>query len=152
MAGCFTGLSGELVATVETVPVRVYDFKRLFTISEYYDRNRIEYYQSIQAVRESGMDMTGWLQYYVKALATQLSELKSISLKEGMSQLILTDRQRLLLEFIKEKGAANIKLIETAFPDVTRRTLQRELKDLVSQGLLLTEGATSRLIYRIATV
>ena len=29
-AGCFTGLSGELVATVETVPVRVYDFKRLF--------------------------------------------------------------------------------------------------------------------------
>jgi len=29
-AGCFTGLSGELVAAVETVPVRVYDFKRLF--------------------------------------------------------------------------------------------------------------------------
>ena len=29
-AGCFTGLSGKLVATVETVPVRVYDFERLF--------------------------------------------------------------------------------------------------------------------------
>ena len=30
VAGCFTGLSGEPVGAVETVPVRVYDFKRLF--------------------------------------------------------------------------------------------------------------------------
>ncbi|MDP2862057.1 MAG: Fic family protein [Desulfobacterales bacterium] len=38
-----------------------YDFKRLFTISEYYDRDRLAFYRAIQSVRERGMDMTGWL-------------------------------------------------------------------------------------------
>jgi Fic family protein len=33
-----------------------YDFKRLFTISEYYDRDRPAYYKALQSVRESGMD------------------------------------------------------------------------------------------------
>ena len=33
------------------------DFKRLFTISEYYDRDRPTFYRSIQSVRENGMDV-----------------------------------------------------------------------------------------------
>ncbi len=35
-----------------------YDFKRLFAISAYYDRDRSSFYQAIQEVRERGMDMT----------------------------------------------------------------------------------------------
>ena len=53
-----------------------YDFKRPFTISEYYDRDRPAFYRAIQGVRECGMDMTGWLEYLVKGLTTQLSEVK----------------------------------------------------------------------------
>lgn len=41
-----------------------YDFKRLFTISEYYDRKRTDYYNAIQNVRENNMDMTRWLEYF----------------------------------------------------------------------------------------
>ncbi|HSN78514.1 MAG TPA: Fic family protein, partial [Anaerolineae bacterium] len=37
-----------------------YDFKRLFTISEYYDRNRSAFYRALQSVREQEMDLTGW--------------------------------------------------------------------------------------------
>ena len=53
-----------------------YDFKRLFTISEYYDRNRAAFYRAIQGVRERDMDMTGWLEYFVTGLATQLMEVR----------------------------------------------------------------------------
>jgi Fic family protein len=53
-----------------------YDFKRLFTISEYYDRDRPSFYRAIQSVRESSMDMTGWLEYYVEGLTTQLAEVR----------------------------------------------------------------------------
>jgi Fic family protein len=45
-----------------------YDFKRLFTISEYYDRERMAYYKAIQSVRENDMDMTAWLEYFVEGL------------------------------------------------------------------------------------
>jgi Fic family protein len=53
-----------------------YDFKRLFTISEYYDRDRSSFYRVIQSVRESGMDMTGWLEYFLEGLTTQLAEVR----------------------------------------------------------------------------
>ena len=53
-----------------------YDFKRLFTISEYYDRDRAAFYQAIQRVREQGMDLTGWLEFFTAGLAAQLDEVK----------------------------------------------------------------------------
>ena len=53
-----------------------YDFKRLFTISEYYDRNRAAFYRALQGVREQGMDLTGWLEYFTVGLATQLPDLR----------------------------------------------------------------------------
>ena len=49
---------------------------RLFTISEYYDRDRPAFYRAIQSVREHGMDMTGWLEYFVEGLTTQLTEVR----------------------------------------------------------------------------
>jgi Fic family protein len=49
-----------------------YDFKRLFTISEFYDRDRGRFYRSLQGVRERGMDFTGWLEFFVEGLATQV--------------------------------------------------------------------------------
>ena len=53
-----------------------YDFKRLFTLSEYYDRDRTAFYRALQAVRRAHMDMTGWIEYFTKGLATQLAEVK----------------------------------------------------------------------------
>ena len=38
-----------------------YDFKRLFSLSEYYDKARNKYYDAIQSVREENDDLTGWL-------------------------------------------------------------------------------------------
>lgn len=48
-----------------------YDFKNLFTISKYYDRDRPTFYKSIQSVRENGMDMTVWLDYFISGLETK---------------------------------------------------------------------------------
>ncbi len=54
-----------------------YDFKRLFTLSEFYDRDPSAYYGALQRVRSHDMDMTGWLEYYVGGLATQMEEVKT---------------------------------------------------------------------------
>jgi len=50
-----------------------YDFKRLFTISEYYDRNRPAYYRALQGTRERNLDLTSWLEYFTAGLGAQLS-------------------------------------------------------------------------------
>ena len=48
-----------------------YDFKRLFTISEYYDRDRAAFYGALQGVRQANMDMTGWIEFFTEGLARE---------------------------------------------------------------------------------
>jgi len=131
-----------------------YDFKRLFTISEYYDRDRKSFYRAIQSVRENGMDMTGWLEYFVDGLTTQLTEVKqrgekSIRRDVLAEQQHLSLRQSKALEHILEHGSLTIQDFERIFPNVNRRSLQRDLKAMIDKGLLLSEGATNQLVYRL---
>ena len=46
------------------------------SISEYYDRDRTAFYAAIQGIRQQGMDLTGWLDYFVDGLATQMDEVR----------------------------------------------------------------------------
>ncbi len=131
-----------------------YDFKRLFTISEYYDRNRPAFYRAIQSVRESGMDVTGWLEYFVEGLATQLAEVRergeqAIRRDVLIKEYGLSDRQAKALGHILEHGSLTIQDFECLYPEVNRRSLQRDLKTMVDMGLLISEGSTNKLVYRI---
>ena len=131
-----------------------YDFKRLFTISEYYDRDRAAFYRAIRSVKEPKLDMTGWLEYFAKGLSTQLREVTKRS-KQAMRRDViakekrLSERQALALGYMLENGSLRIQDYEKLCPGVNRRTLQRDLKSLVEKGLFIAEGATNRLTYRL---
>ena len=131
-----------------------YDFKRLFTISEYYDRDRQAFYQAIQGVREAGMDMTGWLEFFVDGLSTELAEVRergeqAIRRDVLVKEHRLSDRQAKALAHILEHGSLTIQDFEGLCPEVNRRSLQRDLKAMVDRGLIVTEGGTHHLIYRL---
>lgn len=132
-----------------------YDFKRLFTVSEYYDRDRTAFYRAIQSVRENGMDMTAWLEYFVEGLTTQLTEVRkrgeqAIRRDIFVKEYTLSDRQAKAIAHILEHGNLTIQDFERLCPDVNRRSLQRDLKAMIDNGLLITEGETHRLLYRLA--
>jgi Fic family protein len=134
-----------------------YDFKRLFTISEYYDRDRAAFYRAIQNVREQDMDMTGWLDYFVGALAVQMREVTrrgELAIRRDLlvRQHDLSPRQALALGRVLEAGVLTIQEFEALCPDVNRRTLQRDLKLMMDKGLLTVSGATNRLSYRLKGV
>ena len=61
----------------------------------------------------------------------------------------LSDRQRKALTFALAHGGLTIKNFEDICPEPSRRTLQRELRAMVEKGLLLPEGETNRLYYRL---
>ena len=131
-----------------------YDFKRLFTISEYYDRDRPTFYNKIQNARENGMDMTGWLDYFITGLETQM-----IEVKERGEQVIrrdvlvqkhsLNERQGKALGYMLQNGKLTIQDFEGICPDVNRRSLQRDLKGMLDKGLISGEGATHHQEYKL---
>ncbi len=130
-----------------------YDFKRLFTISEFYDRDRRAFYDAIQGVRDKGMDYTGWLEFFTDGLATQMQETVdrgTIAIKIDVltKEHGLNQRHAQILQRLLDYGNQTIQDFEQMFPDVTRRTLQRDLKRLEEIGLAERFGETNQLKYR----
>lgn len=119
-----------------------YDFKRLFSLSEYYDKNRGKYYDAIQSVRENDMDMTGWLEYFTEGLKNQLIEIRTKGEKsikkeviiEEAKRLSLNERQQKILLHLLEKRAS-VEEIRRKL-NFVRRTIQRDLSKLVDLGLI----------------
>ncbi|MCA9939770.1 MAG: Fic family protein [Anaerolineales bacterium] len=125
-----------------------YDFKRLFTISEYYDRDRDAFYAALQSVREANLDLTQWLEYFVAGLVTQLTEVKERGRQAIKLDLIarerqLNRRQVEALRYLLARETMNVQEFEQICPTVTRRTLQRDLKDLLAQQLIVEVGGAS---------
>ncbi|MCZ7555997.1 MAG: Fic family protein [Bacteroidia bacterium] len=123
-----------------------YDFKRLFTISEYYDRDRSTFYRSIQSVRENGMDMTSWLEYFVTGLETQMAEVRDRSEQIIRRDILvkqhgLNERQSKALGHILQHGKLSIQEFESLCPTVNRRSLQRDLKGMLDKHLITEIGA-----------
>jgi len=129
-----------------------YDFKRLFTLSEYYDRDRLQFYRAIQQVREQGLDLTGWLEFFTTGLATQLSEVKSRGETAIRSDVLarsnqLNERQSRLLQELLVQGRLTIGECEQLCEEVSRRTVQRDLAGLEQKQLIRRTGETNNVQY-----
>ena len=130
-----------------------YDFKRLFTISEFYDRDRRAFYDAIQSVRDKDMDYTGWLEFFTDGLATQMQETVdrgtlAIKIDVLTKEHGLNQRHVQMLHRLLDCENLTIQDFEGVFPDVTRRTLQRDLKRLEEIGMVERCGETNQLRYR----
>jgi len=132
-----------------------YDFKKLFTISEYYDRNRQAYYDALQSVRNHHMDMTSWLEYFTIGLQTQIHEIqikgsRAIKLDVLMVQYKLSERQKTAIEsLLMKEETFTIQEYEALFPGVNRRSLQRDISDLIEKGILHQEGIKKAARYKV---
>jgi len=135
-----------------------YDFKRLFTISEYYDKDRPAYYKAIQSVRENNMDMTAWLEYFVDGLRSQMAEIY----EKGI-QIIIADKTVKLLEEHKlnirqEKIirylVINEKIDNTLCQKICnsiKRTATRDLRGLIEKDILKKIGEKKGTYYILSS-
>ena len=120
-----------------------YDFKRLFTISEYYDKDRPSYYQAIQTVRKNNMDMTTWLEYFVDGLRSQMTEIqakgeqliKQDSQLQKIKKIGLNKRQEKAVKHLIIKGTLSVNEYQSVVSCI-RRTAQRDLEELVEKNVI----------------
>jgi Fic family protein len=120
-----------------------YDFKRLFTISEYYDKDRPAYYQAIQTVRKNNMDMTTWLEYFVDGLRSQMTEIqtkgeqliKQDSQLQKIKKIGLNKRQEKAVKHLIIKGTLSVNEYQSVASCI-RRTAQRDLEKLVEKKII----------------
>ncbi|MCA9371597.1 Fic family protein [Candidatus Woesebacteria bacterium] len=132
-----------------------YDIRRFFSLEEYYDKDAIMYYESLQ--KASSGQMTAWLEYFTYGASIEFTKIKEkilrlskdAKLKEqfGGRQIFLTERQMKIIEYIQEIGYLQNQAFDTLFPDLSEDSVLRDLKDLIDKGLLKKVGRTKAARY-----
>ncbi|CAN5213361.1 Dot/Icm type IV secretion system effector CoxFIC1 [soil metagenome] len=132
-----------------------YDIRRFFSLEEYYDRDAIMYYESLQ--KATAGDMTAWLEYFTYGATVEFELIKDKILrlskdakwkeKFGGKQIFLSDRQVKVVEYIQEIGYLQNKAFSSIFPDVSEDSVLRDLKDLIDKGLIKKIGKTKAARY-----
>ena len=138
-----------------------YDFKRFFSIEEYYDKDADRYYAHLQKVSGSGRtllerDMTTWLEYFSEGLMIELEKIKiqvkklsmDTRLKGKVGQIELNERQIKLFEFIEAHGQISNKEWRHLIPMVSDDTILRDLKFLIKKKLIRKSGSTKAAVYK----
>lgn len=140
---------------------RGYNIKKFFSLEEYFDRNTHRYYKTLQAVSNqkarllSDRDLTVWLEYFCEGLADELAKVKEkvqklsldIRLKGKTGQIVLSERQVKLVEYIESYGSINNRAWRSLLPEYSDDTILRDLKDLAKKGLIKKKGSTKGAVY-----
>jgi Fic family protein len=142
-----------------------YDIKRLFSLEEYFDKNAYDYYEALRQTDLTseadfeGRDLTGWLEFFTKALAVELTKIKDkirrVSLdgkireKLGGKQISLNDRQMKIMEYIEARGQATMRELRPLLPMISEDTVLRELYTLMKQKLIKKKGSRKAAHYVI---
>jgi Fic family protein len=129
---------------------RGYDFRRLFALEDYYNKDRSSYYQAINIGKnylERRTDTTSWLEYFVKGFKGEIdlvkAQIANLSLQKFNdkfeSKIFLEKDQMLILDFIDQMG----KITVTDTIDILncpRRTAQSKLLKLKELGIIVQTG------------
>lgn len=59
------------------------------------------------------------------------------------------ERQQKILEILKEKGKAQVWELKKIFPEITKRTLRRDFRNLVKKGVIEKLGERNETYYQI---
>lgn len=61
-------------------------------------------------------------------------------------------RQRKIIEFLKEKGQAQVWEIQKIFPDISKRTIRRDFRSLLKQGSIERVGERNKTYYKMKVI
>ncbi|MEN8253724.1 MAG: Fic family protein [Patescibacteria group bacterium] len=135
-----------------------YDFKRFFSIEEYFDNDVRQYYHALRSVQQNAGDLTFWLEYFCYGLAMEIDKVKrrvaklsrDLKLKKELGrQVALTERQLILLELLQEQGNITSQDAQRVLPHISVDTILRDLKDLIEKGLINKKGVTKGVSYAL---
>lgn len=139
--------------------VEGYDIKKLFSLEEHFDKDAAAYYQALRSVSNLDGDLTNWLEYFTQVLAVELDQvkekIKELSLDDRFKdhlgrQIALSERQVVLVEYLKDHKNLRMKKAKTLLPMVSEDTILRDLKDLIKKGIVKKKGKTKGARYLLA--
>lgn len=160
----FVDGNGRVARSVATLMMFLenYDIRKFFSLEEHFDEDPMRYYLTLQAVSNQLVidtherDLTPWLEYFVEVVAVELNRVKDrvqrisvdARIKDKLGeQVMLNERQMIIMEYIHKHKDLRNKDFRKIFPDYSDDTVLRELKFLKQKGLIKKVGGTKKAAY-----
>lgn len=128
---------------------RGYDFRQLFALEDYYNRDLPGYYKAInigKSYEERKTDSTNWLEYFVEGFKEEIMNVKNQvatlafrKVNKAKSQIFLTEKQQKLLDFVDKLGRITVNDVMDVLK-CPQRTAQLELQKLKKLGIIKQVG------------
>jgi DNA-binding transcriptional ArsR family regulator len=74
---------------------------------------------------------------------------KEIEKEEVFEKAKNSGRQIKIIEFLEKNGRAQVMDLQTVLPDITKRTIRRDLDELLQSGKIVRQGDFNQIFYRI---
>jgi Fic family protein len=127
-----------------------WDFRRILVLEEYYNRDRMSYYNAEHNVQgynfDREMDFTSWIEYFSTGFLVEarksLEQIQSIGFgkKSKKSEQIFLDRAEIqIMDFLSTTGRLTSDDVVDVL-GVAKRTAQLKLKNLVEKKLIKMQG------------
>lgn len=137
------GRAGRALALWELYR-RGFDTHHIFSVDEFYWEDRPRYYQSLDAVRKAGEDLTGWLEYaaeeLLKTLEKAWSRVQTFSAQSSRKKFVLRPRQEQLLRRLRDEGSMTPREIWDAL-GISRQGALDLIRPLIQAGLVRRVGS-----------
>lgn len=138
---------------------RNWDFKKILVLDEYYNQDRLEYYNALQIDKtyrdRVGKDFTSWLEYFTEGFLVEAMRVRDDIIATGLDKVpaegeqVFLDRDEIpILEFLTTTGRVTSEDIVDIL-HVSIRTAQLKLKKLIDKGLLQRHGNTTAIYYSL---
>ena len=140
------GRTARALATL-ILHLREFDIKKFFALDDYYDSDRMAYYNALKSLDQETLDLTDWLEYFTEGVLISISKVKEKVLKlslekrkkEEKGQIALTERQMKIIEHLQRNGRITTGDMAKMF-GVTRQAALKELSKLVELEVIKLEG------------
>ncbi len=146
------GRTARVLATL-ILFARSFDTRRFFALDDYYDSDRIAYYDALKSVNPKTLDLTFWLEYFCEGVAFTVGRVRekieqlSRGRRRGESepQVSLTERQMSIVEAIGRSGKITSREMQTMFK-ISAQAVHKEIKKLLDQKVvrLMGKGRAAR--------
>ena len=97
----------------------------------------------LSTVRNNDMDMTGWFEYFVTGLRSQMEEIqekgkqliKQDAALQKIKKSVLNTRQEKAIKYLLKNGTISVNEYQSVASCI-RRTAQRDLGNLIEKGVI----------------
>jgi Fic family protein len=136
------GRTGRALALWELYR-RGFDTHHIFSVDEFYWEDRPRYYAALNAVRQQGEDLTGWLEYSTEGLHLTLehvwSRVQRLTARSGHEKIVLRPKQEQLLQMLRDRKSMAPQEIWDGI-GVSKQGAMDLLRPLMAAGLVKRIG------------